>query len=254
MRARILLLAWVFATAACTRGSAPDTVKVFAASSLSDALATLETLYEATHPGIDVQVTSAGSQVLALQIEQGAQAHVFASADLEHFDRLKAEQLVGEPTHFVSNELVLVVSPEDSRIRSFADLRHAQRIVLGTAEVPVGAYAREVLERAAGEYGREFDDAVRNHIVSEEVNARLVRAKVELGEADAALVYRSDTKGNERVVAIEIPPELNVRARYYAGTTLGAADSRLAREFLDYLSSDEARRVFDEHGFQAGAR
>lgn len=247
--ARLLLLPWL--VAACGGPSSSRTVlTVMAASSLTDVFAELETTLEATLPGVDVVVSTAGSQALRVQIEQGAPADVFASANAAHMDALVEAEHVRAPRAIATGELVLVVPVDNpAGLRSLEDLPRARRVVLGTPEVPVGSYARELLRRAAERYGADFRERVEAQVVSLEPNVRLVLAKVELGEADAALVYRSDT-GSRAVEIIELP-ELGVRPRYHAGIVSAAAQPALAEAFLALLQAPEGRAILERHGFGA---
>ncbi len=160
-----------------------ENLTVLAASSLTEALGTIEGDLERASPALSLSTTFAGSQVLRLQIEQGAPADVFLSADEAHVDALLRAGLVVEPVLFAHNELVVIVPPSNpAGIESLEDLPRARRLVIGDASVPVGRYTRAMLARAG------LADAVLPNVVSEESNVRLVRAKVELGEADAAVV------------------------------------------------------------------
>jgi molybdate transport system substrate-binding protein len=225
-----------------------EVLDVYAASSLTEAFGELETLFEAAHPGIDVRLTLAGSQVLRLQIEQGAPADVFASADPAHVRTLADEGLVHGALAFATNELVVIVplaNPAD--IESFEELPRARRIVLGTANVPAGRYAREVLGLASRRLGSGFGRRVLDRVVSEESNVRLARAKVELGEADAALVYRTDAVSSERVRLIAIPDAMNVRASYVIGVV--GDGGQAAALWVDLVLSDVGQAVLRRLGF-----
>jgi molybdate transport system substrate-binding protein len=134
---------------------------------------------------------------------------------------------------------------------SLEDLPKATRIVLGAPEVPVGQYALELLDLADTHYGAGFRGRVEEHVVSLEPNVRQVLAKVELGEADAALVYRSDVIASRDVLVIEIPAALAVPARYFVGVTTGAAEPQLAERFVEHLRSPAGRAVLGRHGFRA---
>lgn len=225
-------------------------LSVFAASSLTEAFGDLERGFEASHPSVDVNLTYAGSQVLRLQIEQGASADVFASANESHMQALVDGGHIEKSRVFAHNELVVIVPPNNpAGIDAFADLSKASRIVVGTDNVPVGIYTRQVLERAGRELGESFVSQVEGHIVSEENNVRLVRAKVEMGEADAAIVYRTDAASSDRVRVVPIPDALNVRASYPIGKMTRAAHSPEAQQFVDYVLSEAGRRVLREHGF-----
>jgi molybdate transport system substrate-binding protein len=249
-RLRFVLVA-ALALAACGGGEIqPGTLSVYAASSLTDAFAELEGVFEAAHPGVDVTVTFAGSQVLRLQIEQGAPADVFASANLEHMQALVDSGLVDDSRVFAHNDLVVIVPPDNpAGIESLGDLAHAQRLVLGTANVPVGQYAREILRRAAPVYEEGFEAIVMSRVVSEETNVRLARTKVELGEADAAIVYRTDAGSSDRVRLVEIPRELNVIADYPIGIVSRTTVRAAADAWVALLGAEEGRSVLRRHGF-----
>ncbi|ACY16803.1 molybdate ABC transporter substrate-binding protein [Haliangium ochraceum] len=245
----------------CARDAEPDatpTLQVFAASSLTEAFDALARGFERAHPGTRVALSFAGSQVLRLQIEQGARADVYASANGAHMDALRAAALLGASEVFAHNQLV-VITPRDNPagIERFADLARAERLVIGADTVPVGVYTRALFERAASDarpgLGPDFAAAVRAHVVSAESNVRLVRAKVELGEADAAIVYRTDALASERVRVVPVPAELAAPAGYHIGVLANAAHADAARAWLAYLGSHEGRATLRAHGFSAPA-
>jgi len=220
------------------------TLSVFAASSLTDAFTHLAEVYEAAHPGIDVRLSFAGSQTLRLQIEGGAPADVFAAADAEHMDALESQGLVEAPRVFAYNELAVIVPLDNpAGIEEFAGLAAAERLVIGAPDVPVGRYTREMLSRTS------FAGAVLEHVVSEEANVRQVRAKVELGEADAAIVYRTDALASDRVRTVAIPGGVNVRAEYLVAVTTEAENHETAEAWVGLIVSEEGTRVLREHGF-----
>ncbi len=245
MRAAAALLLLLVLTASCG-GPERTRLRVFAASSLTDAFGELEGRFEDAHPDVDVVLAFAGSQVLRLQIEQGAPADVFASADLDHVQALADGGLVAEQRLFATNELVVIVPADrSSAVRSFEDLPEAERLVIGTAEVPVGRYTRRTLARA----GDEFRRAVLARVVSEESNVRLVRAKVALGEADAAIVFRTDAVSSDRVRALSVPAGLGATADYPLVILAAARRPELARSWSAFVTSTEGREVLRRHGF-----
>jgi molybdate transport system substrate-binding protein len=244
----------------CAGGSDRTTLSVYAASSLTEAFTELGTRFMGTHSGVDVQMTFSGSQVLRLQIEEGAPADVFASADAEHVGALIAEGLMADGHVFAYNELVVAVPLDNpAGIDSFADLPRAERIVLGTRAVPAGRYAREMLAAADSLVRPGFSADVMAHVVSEESNVRLARSKVELGEADAAVVYRTDAAASDRVRVIRIPDAVNVKARYLMGAVrrhdadgdIGAEPARAgpAADWDAFVRSAVGREVLERHGF-----
>jgi len=226
------------------------TLTVFAAASLGEPLAALATRFERDHPGARVRLNLAGSQQLAAQIEQGAPADVFASADARWMDYLRDRALVaGEPVAFASNRLALVVPLRNpGRLNVFDDLaRPGLKLVLAAEAVPAGRYAREALRQR----GPGFAAAVLRNVVSEEEVVTAVLAKVRLGEADAGMVYRSDLAGPgaRGVTAIPVPDEVNVVARYYAAATRRGQSPGLGARFVAFLHSPEAQDVLERSGF-----
>ena len=243
--------------AACERGQ-PDrrTLRVYAASSLTDAFAAIAPAFEAAHRGIDVVTAFAGSQVLRLQIEQGAPADLFASADPGHTRALIDAGLLRGARRFAANELAVIVPPDNpAGIETFAGLAAAERLVIGSETVPVGRYTRTALRRSGPALGADFAAAVLSRVVSLETNVRLVRAKVEMGEADAGIVYRTDAAASTRVRAIPIPAALNVRAEYVIGIVTGGGESPApdgagpAERLIAFLRSPPGRAILDRHGF-----
>lgn len=230
----------------------PLRLDVFAASSLTEAFDAIALEFEGAHPGVTVVPTYGGSQFLRLQIEQGAPATVYASADAEHVRALEQAGLVSEVEAFATNALIVIVPPDNpAGIQSFADLYRARRIVLGEEAVPVGDYTRQVLDRAAATLGADFRSRVQAAVVSRESNVRLVRAKVELGEADAAIVYRTDAAATDLVRTVPIPAEINVRAEYFVGVVQGAPSTDVAREWIRFVRSARGRALLEDHGFEA---
>lgn len=224
---------------------------VFAASSLTEAFQDLEPAFEAEHPEVDVALTFAGSQVLRLQIEQGAHADVFASANRSHIAALAAMGLAREGGVFARSPLAVIVPLDNpAGIETFADLPKAERIVIGTERVPVGAYAREALERAAQHLAGDFDRTVMARVVSQESNTRLVRAKVELGEADAAIVYRTDAEASSRVRSVPVPSGIHPGGAYHIAAVVRHGEpSPPALAWIAFVRSDAGRRILAARGF-----
>ena len=199
---------------------------------------------------MEVEFSFAGSQVLRLQIEQGAPADVFASANRAHVQTLRDSQLLDEATPFASNELV-IITPRDNpaRITSLEDLPGVKRLILGNPNVPVGDYARQVLHKAAKFLGPDFPSKVMARAASLENNSRLVRAKIEMGEAEAALVYLTDAYASERVRRIAIPPGYNARAQYFMGPPRRSPHRQSIRRWMNFVKSPEGQAILQKHGF-----
>lgn len=224
---------------------------VFAASSLREAFSAIGSDFKKTHPGVEITFNFAGSQELRTQLEHGAAADVFASADQKHMTELARPGRVSSPVVFARNEPVLVVSRESAgSIRSLEDLPNATRIVIGVPEVPIGRYTLQILDLASTKFGADFRSRVEAHVVSRELNVRQVLTKVSLGEAQVGIVYRTDAStAQDRVTVVTIPAALNVIAEYPIAAVANAAHPRLAHEWLDQVRSAEGQRALQNRGF-----
>jgi molybdate transport system substrate-binding protein len=230
---------------------------VFAASSLSDAFEAIEQELEATTPNLSIKYNFGGSQALVTQLEEGAQADVFASANTVQMDAaIEADLVTGEPVPFVHNRLAIVTpAGNPAGIESAADLgKKGILLVLAQSEVPAGRYAREsvcLMATDPATFGPGFVERVAANVVSEEEDVRNVLAKVALGEADAGIVYVSDAAaaGNQ-VQVVDIPDEVNVIATYPVAV-LTAGDQALGSAFVAYLLSDEGQALLERFGFQS---
>jgi molybdate transport system substrate-binding protein len=226
------------------------TLTVFAAASLTDVFTQLGERLEEENPSLDVQLNLAGSSALAAQIEQGAPADVFASADEAQMARVTDAGLAGEAELFASNRLVLAFprdnpagleQPEAAGIPSIADLVDRDiTLAVCAPEVPCGASAAEVLDRAGlGDVPDTYEDDV-----------RAVLTKVQLGEVDAGLVYRTDVlAAGDAVGAWAFREAEAARNRYPVAALEDAPNPEAARAFVDLLLSDEGSRVLTEAGF-----
>ena len=253
-------------------GGENQSLTVFAASSLTEGFLELGSAFEREHPGASVIFNFAGSQRLRTQLEQGARADVFASADWKQMRSLVESGLVlGEPVNFVSNHLVVIVpSPRrqqegsipwpvgarsDMVVSKLEDLaRPGIKLVLASPEVPVGAYSHAVIQKMAGDtgLGPGYAESVLANLVSEETNVRNVAQKVSLGEADAGMVYRTDAMISgiaQQVEVIPIPAVNNVTASYPVAVMKEAGEPGLAQDFVRYLQSETAQHIFSVRGF-----
>lgn len=261
MRAALPLLLAAACWSPPTAAQEAGTLTVFAAASLSRAFEELGGVFEHARPGIVVRFNFAGSQQLAVQLEHGARADLFASAD-ERWMRYTEDRglLAAPPRLFAHNRLIVIVPAGGSiPVRRLQDLaRPGTKLVLAAEAVPAGRYSREVLARmeAAPGFPRGFARQVLANLVSEEENVRAVVAKIQLGEADAGMVYASDASGNAaaRLTLLAIPDELNVLASYPIAPLRGARAPGLAKAFVELLLGIEGRRILERHGFVPAAR
>lgn len=260
--ALIILFAGLLALQTGCNSSAASTdgdqvVTVFAAASLADVFMDIAGQFEAANPGVKVILNFAGSQQLAHQISQGAPVDVFASADRSQMTAAISTGRIGAESSriFARNRLVVVYPANNpAGLRELSDLSQGgHRLILAAPEVPAGQYALAFLERAALDpsLGQAFKVGLLNNIASYEENVRVVLSKVELGEADAGIVYRSDTYllGPDDIGQIEIPEHLNVVASYTIAPIGDSNRPQLARRFIDYVLSPSGQDTLDHYGF-----
>jgi molybdate transport system substrate-binding protein len=188
----------------------------------------------------------AGSDQLALQIQQGAPADVFAAASPKSPELLYHSGLVSKPVVFATNRLVVIVPRANpARIGSVYGLRRSGvKVVIGDPSVPVGAYTKQVLDSLG-----ITADVMRN-VVSQETDVKGVVAKVALGEADAGFVYATDARTvAKRVRVVSIPTWAQPPIRYELAIVKGTAHAKAARAFVRRVTGTVGRRLLRRAGF-----
>lgn len=233
-------------------------LKVFAAASLTDAFNEIAESIMAEHPEVRIVVQTAGSQTLVTQLQEGAPADVLATANTSTMDNaVDLELIQGEPTTFTGNRLVIVTPASNpAGIESIDDLANEGiRLVVANAEVPVGRYGALAIcaYDGTGNAPDGFLNAVNANIVSEEPDVRHVLAKVQLGEADAGVVYASDAVASELagvgLQVIEFPANIPVRADYPIAVVQGG-NTELAEAFIAWVMSDQGQAILQKYGFE----
>jgi molybdate transport system substrate-binding protein len=240
-----------------TQAAVSRRITVFAAASLSEAFNALAGEFERKYAGTDVEFNFAGTPTLRAQLEQGARADVFASADLAQMDLARQNGVVVDTGKVFARNSLVVITPASNpgNVRELADLRRSGlKLVFANQEVPAGAYARQMLlamEKEAA-YGPGFSEAVLKNVVSLESNVRQVVSKVELGEADAGIVYGTDVTPSltRQLTTIAVPPQLNVAAEYPIATTKDARNAEGGRAFIDFVLSSAGQSILKRYGFQ----
>lgn len=246
------------ATQAPAATAAPaTTLTVLAAASLTESFTELGLLFESRHPGVKVTFNFAGSQQLAQQLDQGAEADVFASASKKYMDAAVTSSRVvsGTAKTFVKNRLV-VIFPKDSPggLTELKDLaKPGLKLDLADKTVPVGQYTLDFLDKAVKdpEFGAQFKDDVLQNVVSYEDNVKAVVTKVSLGEADAGIVYVTDITPDAagKVDRLDIPDALNTIATYPIAAISDSKNSELAQAFVDLVLSPDGQAVMAKYGF-----
>lgn len=230
---------------------------VFAAASLSDAFTELGANFSAAHPEVTFAFNFAGSQQLAHQLAQGADADLFASANGKQMRvAVEAGRVVsGTAQVFAHNRLVVVLPKENpAQLTTLPDLaKPGLKLVLAAQAAPVGQYSLDFLDKATGDktLGVGYKEAVLANVVSYEENVKAVLTKVTLGEADAGIVYNSDValSASVQVQRIEIPDALNTIAAYPIAVINNSAHPEAAQKFVDYLLSPAGQTILVNYGF-----
>jgi molybdate transport system substrate-binding protein len=243
MRRLLLLLALLFPTLASA-----TTLHVSAAASLTDVLQELAPIYE-KQTGDTVLFNFGASSLLARQIQEGAPADLFISADELKMDSLQQRRLIVAATRrsILSNTLAIIV-PSDSRMKiaSPADLAGDSIRNLALAEpqsVPAGIYAKEYLRKL-----RLWQKIVFKVVPTDNVRGAL--AAVESGNADAGIVYKTDALISKLVrIAYEVPAAEGPEISYPAAVVADSKQPAAAQRLLDFLQSPRAQGVFRKYGF-----
>jgi molybdate transport system substrate-binding protein len=224
------------ALAAPAGTTAASPITVFAAASLTQVL-----------PRIDraPRYSFAGSDQLALQLQHGAPADVFAAASPKFPELLYRQGIVRRPVVFATNRLVLVVPKRNpARIGSVYDLRRKGiKLVVGDPSVPIGAYTRQILN------GLGISADVLANVVSEETDVKGIVAKVALGEADAGIVYATDAKAvGTRIKVVPLPAWAQPPIRYEVAVVKGGREPA-ARAFVTRVTGKAGRGALTRAGF-----
>ncbi|WP_158882031.1 molybdate ABC transporter substrate-binding protein [Amycolatopsis anabasis] len=242
----IALAAAALLATACgssSSGEQSKTLTVFAAASLTESFGALEKKFEAEHQGVDVKLSFDGSSKLAQQIDEGAKADVFASADQNNMDKaVQAGRIDGQPKVFATNRLTIAVAPGNPKgIKGFADLaRGGPTVVTCAPQVPCGAATKKV-EQATG---------VTLKPASEESDVKAVLTKVRAGEADAGLVYVTDAASAAgKVDRVDFPEAAGAVNTYPIAVVKDAPQAELARQFTDLVLGEAGRRELGKAGF-----
>jgi molybdate transport system substrate-binding protein len=241
------------ASPAAPNAAAVD-LTVFAAASLTGVLERAKEAYEAADQGITVTVAPDSSAALATQIQEGAPADVFLSADTTNPQKLVDGGFTsGDPVVFAGNELT-IITPTDNPggLTSPTDLaKDGLKVVAAGDEVPITKYATQLIANLAKEpgYPADFADAYAANVVSKEDNVKGVVTKIEVGEGDAGIVYVTDAIASGKVGTVDIPDGANVPASY-SGVVVKASPSQdAAADFLAWFAGPDGQAILAEFGF-----
>ncbi len=238
-----------------TAAPAAVSLNVFAAASLTASFKEIATDYQSAHSNVKITYNFNGSQLLEQQIANGAPADIFASADQANMQKATKANLVNTPQVFARNKLVIIVPASNpANITSLKDLaKKGVKLVVGAPAVPIGNYALQILDKLgkAPDYGPTYESSVKANFVSQEENVTAVVQKVQLGEADAGIVYRTDVTSSvaSKVKIIDIPDNFNVIAQYPIAVTKDSTHATDAQAFEQYILSPQGQSVLTKYGF-----
>lgn len=256
MRFFVVIIFTLLAFTPVSAQDAPREIVVFAAASLTDAFTEIGAAFEAENPNVRVLFSFGGSSDLALQLNQGAPADVFASANLKQMKvALDGRRVGGIPRAFALNRLALITPVDNpAGIMGVEDLDNVGLRLLVAAEgVPIRAYTDALINKMAADptHGEAYAAAVRANIVSEEQNVRLVAAKIALGEGDAGVVYISDITPDiaESVQVFGLPPALDALAIYPIAPVHDSPNTDLSEQFIDFVLSETGQATLARWNF-----
>lgn len=230
---------------------------VFASSSLTQSFTELGTVFEAQHPRVKVSFNFQNANTLAQQIEQGAPADVFAAAAERFMENAVGTGRVNQDDVkiFAENRLVVIYPKKNpANIKTLGDLVNPGiKLVAGAKESPIGGYVETFLTKAskAADLSTTYKENFYRNVVSYESTVNGVVTKVGLGEADAGIVFFSDSQGKavERVDILEIPESLNIQAQYPIAVLNDSQNAALAKEFVDLVLSPTGQEILEKYGF-----
>ena len=252
-RVVILLLVGILATSSLTACSQQPKEKVellvSAAASLTDVLQELSEVYKTLEPGTTLTFTFGGSGALQTQIEEGAPVDIFISAAEKQMNALEEKELIVDNTRktlLVNNVVLIVPSGSDVDIKSFEDLESdgVKKIAIGDpGNVPVGQYSEEIFANL------NIVDGVNPKLVLAN-DVRTVLTWVESGEVDCGIVYETDAFTSDKIKVVTKSPEgSHKEVTYPAAVVKSSTNLDSSKKFLDFLSSDEAKKLFEKYGF-----
>jgi molybdate transport system substrate-binding protein len=242
------------AASSAAPSSGPAALTIYGAASLKGVLDKVKTAYEAANPGSTLTISTDSSATLETQIEQGAPADVFLSADTTNPKKLVDEGLVaGAAVTFAGNKLTIIVpTANPAGIKTPADLAKTGIKVIAAGEaVPITKYATQLVANLAKEAGYPADFAAKYtaNVASKEDNVKAIVAKIELGEGDAGIVYVTDAKASTKVTTVDVPAAAKVPATYTGVVVKPSRNATAAQAFLTWFAGPDGQAILSTFGF-----
>jgi molybdate transport system substrate-binding protein len=241
-------------TAPSTASALSGSLTIYGASSLKAALTKAQAAFMTANPGVTITISTDSSSTLETQIEQGAPADVFLSADTTNPAKLVTKGLnAGDPVKFAGNLLTVIVpTANPAGITSPADLaKSGVKVIAAGDTVPITKYATMLVANLAKEsgYPAGFAAAYTANIASKEDNVAAVVSKIELSEGDAAIVYVTDAKTSTKVTTITVPADANVPATYAGLVVKASQNTAAAQAFLSWFAGPDGQAILAPFGF-----
>jgi molybdate transport system substrate-binding protein len=242
-------------TAPASPSGAAVELEIYGAASLKGALDAAKPVYEASHPGVTLVMSTDASSALETKIEQGAPASVFLSADTTNPQKLVDTGLTtGPPVNFAKNILTVIVPiANPAKIKTPADLAEpAVKIIAAGDAVPITKYANMLVANLAKQpgYPANYVAAYNANVVSKEDNVKAVVAKLELGVGDAGIAYVTDAKASTKVATVDVPPSANVVATYAGVVSKASPNPKAANDFLTWFAGPDGQAILSGFGFK----
>ncbi len=282
LAAVMMALAMVLILAGCggTGGGSSDrsdaqdktSVNVFAAASLGSVMKEFEASFEAENEDVDIVINADSSGTLLTQIEEGAPCDIFFSAAQSQMDQLESDSLVvdGTRTDVVNNQLVVITRfDSQTRVTGLADIGKAGSIALADGSVPVGKYTRQAMmsigliakaDDPAAVTTQEVSDQLGGVKISEQGNVSKVLTAVEEGSCELGTTYLSDTVGREDKIRIietvghDVTGDIIYPVARIVNKDADDAEKAAAADFLEYITGDDAKAIYQEYGFDTDVK
>jgi molybdate transport system substrate-binding protein len=242
-------------TTAPAAAPATGEITVFAAASLTEVFHAMGTAFQTSNPDAHVTFNFASSGTLVAQLSQGAKADAFAAADQNTMNNARnAGAVTGQDQVFARNSLIIIVPTSNpAHITGLKDLAHpGVKVVTANTTVPIGQYTQNMLSKASADpsYGSDFQSKFQANVVSQQTDDKQIVAQVQLGEADAAVVYATDITPatQSQLTPVQIPSQLNTEVVYPIATTHGDNPTG-GQAFVNYVLSPTGQAVLKTWNF-----
>jgi molybdate transport system substrate-binding protein len=234
--------------------AAPAALTIYGAASLKGVLDKVKAAYETANPGTTLTISTDSSAALETQIEQGAPADVFLSADTTNPKKLVDKGLAaGDAATFAGNKLTIIVpTANPAGIKTPSDIaKTGVKVIAAGDEVPITKYATQLVANLAKEAGYPTDFVAKYtaNIASKEDNVKAIVAKIELGEGDAGIVFVTDARASTKVTAVDVPDTADVTATYAGVVVKASRNAAAAQAFLTWFAGPDGQAILSTFGF-----